>query len=38
MVEIIYTDRFKKILSKIKDNNLKEKITKQIQKLLKILR
>ena len=38
MVEIIYADRFKKILSKIKDNNLKEKITKQIQKLLKILR
>ncbi|MFA5856259.1 MAG: type II toxin-antitoxin system RelE/ParE family toxin [Candidatus Pacearchaeota archaeon] len=34
MVEIIYTDRFKKTLSKIKDNNLKERVTKQIIKII----
>ena len=34
MVEIIYADRFKKIFSKIKDNNLKDKVTKQISKII----
>lgn len=34
MVDIIYADRFKKILSKIKDNNLKERVMKQIAKII----
>jgi mRNA-degrading endonuclease RelE of RelBE toxin-antitoxin system len=34
MVDIIYADRFKRILSKIKDNNLKERVTKQISKII----
>jgi mRNA-degrading endonuclease RelE of RelBE toxin-antitoxin system len=34
MVEIIYADRFKRIFSKIKDNNLKERVTKQIAKII----
>ncbi len=34
MVEIIYADRFKRTLSKIKDNNLKERVTKQISKII----
>jgi len=33
MVEVIFDDSFKKLFSKIKDNLLKEKIIKQIQKL-----
>ncbi|MBS3079077.1 type II toxin-antitoxin system RelE/ParE family toxin [Candidatus Pacearchaeota archaeon] len=34
MVEIIYADRFKRTLSKIKDNNLKERVAKQIAKII----
>lgn len=33
MVEVIFTDDFKKVFSKIKDNLTKKKIIKQIQKL-----
>ncbi len=33
MVIICYDEHFQKTFSKIKDNNLKEKIIKQIQKL-----
>ena len=34
MVRIIYDDKFKNIFSKIKDNLLKGKIKKQIQKII----
>lgn len=34
MVDIIYDDRFKKTFSKIKDSLLKEKIKKQINKII----
>lgn len=34
MVEVIYADRFKRIFSKIKDNSLKERVTKQITKII----
>jgi len=33
MVEIIFDDNFKKFFSKIKDNLLKEKMIKQLQKI-----
>mgnify|MGYP001619086495 CR=1 FL=1 len=33
MVRVIYTEEFKRIFSKIKDNLLKEKIIKQVQKI-----
>lgn len=33
MVNIIFDDDFKKVLSKIKDNLFKEKIFKQLQKI-----
>jgi mRNA-degrading endonuclease RelE of RelBE toxin-antitoxin system len=33
MVKIRFTDSFKKIFSKIKDNSLKEKLLKQISKI-----
>jgi mRNA-degrading endonuclease RelE of RelBE toxin-antitoxin system len=34
MVNIVYSDKFKRIFSKIKDNNLKERVTKQISKII----
>ena len=34
MVDVIYSDRFKRILSKIKDNALKERIAKQVAKII----
>jgi mRNA-degrading endonuclease RelE of RelBE toxin-antitoxin system len=34
MVEIVYANRFKRTLSKIKDNNLKERVAKQIAKVI----
>ncbi|MEK6859178.1 MAG: type II toxin-antitoxin system RelE/ParE family toxin [Nanoarchaeota archaeon] len=34
MVEVIYTERFKRIFSKLKDNSLKDKVFKQIQKII----
>ena len=34
MVRVIYDDNFKKIFSKIKDNSVKEKIKKQIKKII----
>ncbi|MBI2044882.1 type II toxin-antitoxin system RelE/ParE family toxin [Candidatus Pacearchaeota archaeon] len=33
MVEVIFIDKFKNIFSKIKDNSLKERIIKQIEKI-----
>ena len=33
MVDVIFTDAFKKIFFKIKDNLLKEKIIKQVEKI-----
>ena len=33
MVEVIFLDKFKKTFSKIKDNLLKEKIIKQVEKI-----
>jgi mRNA-degrading endonuclease RelE of RelBE toxin-antitoxin system len=33
MVKVNFDDKFKEIFSKIKDNNLKEKIIKQIEKI-----
>ena len=33
MVEISFSNKFKNIISKIKDNSLKEKIIKQIEKI-----
>lgn len=33
MVEVIFDESFKKLFSKLKDNLLREKIIKQIQKL-----
>ncbi len=33
MVIVAYHDKFRKIFSKIKDNNLKKRIIKQIQKI-----
>ena len=33
MVKIVFTGDFKKLFSKIKDNSLKEKIKKQIEKI-----
>ena len=33
MVEVIFLDKFKQTFSKIKDNLLKEKIIKQIEKI-----
>jgi len=34
MVEVIYDKKFQKIFSKIKDNLFKEKVKKQIQKIV----
>jgi len=33
MVEVIFLDKFKQTFSKIKDNQLKEKIIKQVEKI-----
>lgn len=33
MVEVIFDDNFKNFFNKLKDNSLKEKIIKQIQKI-----
>jgi mRNA-degrading endonuclease RelE of RelBE toxin-antitoxin system len=33
MVSVIFTEEFKRLFSKIKDNLLKEKIIKQVQKI-----
>ena len=33
MVKVIFTEEFREIFSKIKDNSLKEKIIKQVEKI-----
>lgn len=34
MVEVFYDDYFKKLISKIKNNDFKEKVLKQIKKII----